>query len=113
MTTRPASTADPIPGAQPMPGERTVLDPTGERSEAIRELSARPPSLDGLTVGLLDISKARARLHWQPRWRLGTALSHIVAWHQAWLAGQDMRALCLQQIAQYTAPQTSSVAEFA
>ena len=46
-------------------------------------------------------------------WRLGTALSHIVAWHQAWLAGQDMRALCLQQIAQYTAPQTSSVAEFA
>ena len=61
----------------------------------------------------LDISKARQRLQWQPHWRLGTALSHIVAWHQAWLAGQDMRALCLQQIAQYTAPQTSSVAEFA
>ena len=61
----------------------------------------------------LDISKARQRLQWQPHWRLGTALSHIVAWHQAWLAGQDMRALCLQQIAEYTAPQTSSVAEFA
>ncbi len=61
----------------------------------------------------LDISKARQRLTWQPQWRLGTALSHIVAWHQAWLAGQDMRALCLHQIAQYTAPHTSSVAEFA
>ena len=62
MTTRPASTADPIPGAQPMPGERTVLDPTGERSEAIRELSARPPSLVGITVGLLDISKPRGNV---------------------------------------------------
>ena len=42
-----------------MTGERIVLDPTGERSEATRELSARPGSLEGLTVGLLDISKAR------------------------------------------------------
>ena len=43
----------------PAAGERTILDPTGERSEATRQLSARPASLDGLTVGLLDISKAR------------------------------------------------------
>jgi len=50
----------------------------------------------------LDISKARARLGWQPRWRLAEALDRIVAWHQAWLAGQDVRALCLQQIADYT-----------
>lgn len=59
MTSRPAASADQFSGAQPMPGERTVLDPTSERSEAIRELSARPASLDGLTVGLLDISKPR------------------------------------------------------
>jgi hypothetical protein len=38
---------------------RTVLDPTGERSPDTHELTARPPSLDGLTVGLLDITKAR------------------------------------------------------
>ena len=38
---------------------RIVLDPTGERSPVARELSARPASLDGLTIGLLDISKAR------------------------------------------------------
>ena len=50
----------------------------------------------------LDISKARSRLGWQPAWRLADALQHIVAWHQAWLAKQDVRALCLQQIAQYT-----------
>lgn len=38
---------------------RTVLDPTGERSPATRERLPRPPSLDGLTIGLLDISKMR------------------------------------------------------
>ena len=38
---------------------RTILDPTGERSVAERARLARPVSLDGLTVGLLDISKPR------------------------------------------------------
>jgi hypothetical protein len=38
---------------------RTVLDPTGERTVAERTRLARPALLDGLTVGLLDISKAR------------------------------------------------------
>ena len=37
----------------------TVLDPTNERFIVARQLVARPKSLDGLTVGLLDISKAR------------------------------------------------------
>ncbi len=49
----------------------------------------------------LDISKARQRLNWSPRWTLQTTLGHIVQWHQAWLAGQDMRDICLQQINNY------------
>jgi CDP-glucose 4,6-dehydratase len=49
----------------------------------------------------LDISKARQRLHWQPRWSLDTALVHIADWHKAWLAGSDMRAVCLNQIDKY------------
>jgi len=36
-----------------------VLDPTGERSPATRQRVARPAALDGLRVGLLDISKPR------------------------------------------------------
>jgi hypothetical protein len=40
-------------------GSRVVLDPTSERAPAVRERVARPAGLDGLTVGLLDISKAR------------------------------------------------------
>jgi hypothetical protein len=38
---------------------KTVLDPTGERAPVERSLTARPASLDGRTVGLLDITKAR------------------------------------------------------
>ncbi|HDZ57199.1 MAG TPA: hypothetical protein ENI17_12515 [Pseudomonas xinjiangensis] len=39
-----------------------LLDPTAERSPASRSLTARPAGLDGLTVGLLDISKARGNV---------------------------------------------------
>jgi hypothetical protein len=38
---------------------RLVLDPTGERSPDEVALSERPASLEGLTIGLLDITKAR------------------------------------------------------
>jgi hypothetical protein len=38
---------------------RELLDPTSERAPAERELAHRPQSLQGLTVGLLDIAKAR------------------------------------------------------
>jgi hypothetical protein len=38
---------------------QTLLDPTNESNPAIRERIARLPSLEGQTIGLLDISKAR------------------------------------------------------
>ena len=41
---------------------RTVLDPTGETSAEVRERLARPASLEGKTVGLLDISKPRGNV---------------------------------------------------
>jgi CDP-glucose 4,6-dehydratase len=56
----------------------------------------------------LDISKAKARLGWQPRWYLAAALEHITTWHRAWLAQQDMHQLCLAQIQQYSSTKTSS-----
>ena len=36
-----------------------ILDPTSEQNVVERERLARPDSLEGLTVGLLDISKPR------------------------------------------------------
>ncbi len=51
----------------------------------------------------LDISKARARLGWQPRWTLEQSLDRIVAWHKAWRGGHDMHQHCLADIADYSA----------
>ena len=39
--------------------ENLVLDPTAERASATRMRLARPESLDGQIIGLLDISKPR------------------------------------------------------
>jgi hypothetical protein len=41
---------------------RTILDPTGERTVETRERLPRPSSLEGRTVGLLDISKPRGNI---------------------------------------------------
>jgi CDP-glucose 4,6-dehydratase len=49
----------------------------------------------------LDCAKARTLLHWRPRWSLDATLEHIVAWHQAHLAGNDMRTVTLDQIRAY------------
>jgi hypothetical protein len=42
-----------------MKTELVLLDPTSERSPTERPRLARPSSLEGLTVGLLDIAKRR------------------------------------------------------
>ena len=42
--------------------DRILLDPTAETTPAYRERLARPATLDGLTVGLLDIAKPRGDL---------------------------------------------------
>jgi hypothetical protein len=39
--------------------ERILLDPTSERAPVRRSRAARPSSLDGKVIGLLDISKPR------------------------------------------------------
>ena len=49
----------------------------------------------------LDISKANARLGWQPRWNLTNSLSKIVEWHHAFTAQQNMRNITLTQIVDY------------
>ena len=49
----------------------------------------------------LDISKARSRLAWSPHWSLDEALTKIVGWHKSWRAGEDARAICLDQIASF------------
>ena len=59
-----------------MSGTRTILDPTSERTIGERERLARPATLDGLTVGLLDISKPRGEVFLE---RLAERLTDIGA----------------------------------
>lgn len=49
----------------------------------------------------LDISKAKARLDWQPRWSLATALEQTIVWHRAYLKQKNMKDFCLAQIERY------------
>jgi hypothetical protein len=42
-----------------MTDDQVLLDPTAERSPIMRVRLPRPRSLEGLTIGLLDISKKR------------------------------------------------------
>jgi hypothetical protein len=56
-----------------METEMTVLlDPTDERSPVLRQEAARVGSLEGVTVGLLDISKPRGNVFMD---RLGELLA--------------------------------------
>jgi CDP-glucose 4,6-dehydratase len=50
----------------------------------------------------LDIAKAKHQLKWQPHWDLNTALEKIVEWHKSWLAHDDAKQLCLNQIAAFS-----------
>jgi len=49
----------------------------------------------------LDISKAKTRLNWEPRWDLVTALDKIVGWNKVILKGGNSRDMCEQQISEF------------
>jgi len=46
----------------------------------------------------LDITKARNRLGWRPRWSIARTLDETISWYKAWHAGKDMQAYTLNQI---------------
>jgi CDP-glucose 4,6-dehydratase len=50
----------------------------------------------------LDITKAESKLGWQPVWELSHTLEKIIGWHRAWLNKEDMQAVCLAEIEEYT-----------
>lgn len=49
----------------------------------------------------LDCTKAQQQLGWHPKWGLDRAMDAIVAWHQAFMNGNDMRDVTLSQINTY------------
>jgi hypothetical protein len=73
-----------------------LLDPTSERNPTIRPRLARPESLDGLTIGILDIAKARGDVFLR---RLGARLSErgIAVKHYAKPTNTRVAPLALRQ----------------
>lgn len=51
----------------------------------------------------LDVSKARHRLGWQPRWGLDQALRATVDWYRAYQRREDMRRVSIEQISSFQA----------
>jgi CDP-glucose 4,6-dehydratase len=49
----------------------------------------------------LDCAKAKARLHWQPRWDLATGLQKTISWYKAFQARQNIRTVTLGQIEEF------------
>jgi CDP-glucose 4,6-dehydratase len=63
--------------------------------------SSSSKNLPETSVLKLDITKARERLNWRPRWSLKRALRETVLWHQQWLSGDQMSSFCERQIRAY------------
>ncbi|MFY9352561.1 CDP-glucose 4,6-dehydratase [Sphingobium sp.] len=80
-----------------------------DRMRAAWSDDAAPPTLDEgprpHEAGLLrlDCSRARSALGWQPALRLAQTIDWIVDWHKRVGAGEDARAVTLEQIAAYSA----------
>lgn len=49
----------------------------------------------------LDCSKAKHKLEWHPKWNLEKALGKIIEWTRAYQEGEEVRRVCLDQIAEY------------
>lgn len=49
----------------------------------------------------LDCSKAKNELGWQEKGSVELTLEKIASWHKAYQAGEDIRAVCLAEIADY------------
>jgi len=49
----------------------------------------------------LDISKAKSKLGWHPRWSLADSLRRITDWHHHWLSHGNVHSKCLSQIDEF------------
>ena len=56
------------------------------------------PQLHETSTLMLDSTRTRLRLGWQPRWDVPTALAKSLEWHQAWRQGGDVAEVSLAQI---------------
>lgn len=61
----------------------------------------------------LDSTKAKQRLHWQPRWPLKEALEETIDWYSCWLGGGDMQSYSRSQLERYSHSRNKCLAQSA
>lgn len=49
----------------------------------------------------LDCSKIKSKLHWYPRWNIGTAIEKVVEWHKVYLSNHDITLVMNKHIKEF------------
>lgn len=50
----------------------------------------------------LDITKAKSKLGWHPKWNIEKSLERIVLWHKTWLSNEiSTQTICIKEIEEY------------
>lgn len=70
----------------------------GNRASFVIDKNPQPHEANYLK---LDSSKAKAELGWIPKWDIETTLRTIVDWNKAFIKGENMRNVTLNQIDKY------------
>lgn len=78
---------------------KTISELWGKNISIEVDASNKSPHEAGLLS--LDSHYARHKLGWKPRWSLEDALKKTVWWYEAWMKGDNMLDVCLDQISEY------------
>lgn len=77
---------------------KTICEMWGDNTSYEVDTNPQPHEANYLK---LDCSKAKAELSWFPKWDIETTLKSIVDWNKAFLKGDNIREVTLNQINQY------------
>jgi len=77
---------------------KTICDLWGNGASFEVDTNPQPHEANYLK---LDCSKAKAELGWVPKWNIETTLKTIVDWNKAFIKGENIREVTINQINQY------------
>jgi CDP-glucose 4,6-dehydratase len=76
-----------------------MVEKWGEGAQWHHDTSVQPHEAGLLK---LDCTKAKQLLNWYPKWKLDITIEKIIHWHKEWMNGKDAKALCVQEIKDFT-----------
>jgi len=86
------------PLQQAMQPVRRLVEAAVEKCDGFAWKAELQPEHHEAQLLMLDCSMAQKELGWRPQWSLEQGLEKTFAWYRAFYKGEDMRAICDQQI---------------